>query len=121
MSHNRRQNDIGAGMDLGHGFIPRIDARNYKAVERCLTRDGPGLFHEALNLPWAVLEGTWAPSAAIRPPSTVNPLRSVTHQHERVDELRRRVAQRCARGHLDVDALEPQREPVDQRVGALHG
>ncbi|WP_208026750.1 hypothetical protein [Rhabdothermincola sediminis] len=30
-------------MDLGHGFIPRVDARNYKAVERCLTRDGPGL------------------------------------------------------------------------------
>lgn len=47
-------------MDLGHGFIPRIDARNYKAVEQCLTRDGPGLFHEALNLPWAVLEGPWA-------------------------------------------------------------
>lgn len=47
-------------MDLGHGFIPRIDARNYKAVERCLTRDGPGLFHEALELPWTVLEGPWA-------------------------------------------------------------
>lgn len=47
-------------MDLGHGFIPRVDARNYKAVERCLTRDGPGLFHEALDLPWAVLEGPWA-------------------------------------------------------------
>lgn len=28
-------------MDFGHGFIPRVDARNYKAVERCLTRDGP--------------------------------------------------------------------------------
>lgn len=47
-------------MDLGHGFIPRVDARNYKAVERCLTRDGPGLFHEALDVPWAVLEGPWA-------------------------------------------------------------
>lgn len=47
-------------MDLGHGFLPRIDARNYRAVERCLTRDGPGLFHEALDLPWAVLEGPWA-------------------------------------------------------------
>lgn len=46
-------------MDLGHGFIPRIDARNFKAVERCLTRDGPGLFHEGLDLPWAVLEGPW--------------------------------------------------------------
>lgn len=47
-------------MDLGHGFIPRVDARNYKAVERCLTCDGPGLFHEALDVPWAVLEGPWA-------------------------------------------------------------
>lgn len=47
-------------MDLGHGFLPRIDARNYKAVERCLPRDGPGLFHESLDLPWAVLEGPWA-------------------------------------------------------------
>lgn len=47
-------------MDFGHGFIPRVDARNYKAVERCLTRDGPGLFHEGLDVPWAVLEGPWA-------------------------------------------------------------
>lgn len=47
-------------MDLGHGFIPRVDARNYKAVERCLTRDGPGLFHEVLDVPWAGLEGPWA-------------------------------------------------------------
>jgi len=29
-------------MDLGHGLIPRIDARNYKAVERCLMRAGLG-------------------------------------------------------------------------------
>jgi hypothetical protein len=47
-------------MDLGHGFIPRIDARNYKAVERCLPRDGPGLFSSGLDLPWAILEGPWA-------------------------------------------------------------
>lgn len=47
-------------MDLGHGFIPRVDARNYKAVERCLTRNGPGLFNEGLDVPWAVLEGPWA-------------------------------------------------------------
>lgn len=38
-------------MDLGHGIIRRVDARNYKAVERCLTRDGPGLFHEGLDMP----------------------------------------------------------------------
>lgn len=47
-------------MDLGHGFIPRLDARNYKAVERCLARDGPGMFHEGLDLPWAIVEGPWA-------------------------------------------------------------
>jgi hypothetical protein len=47
-------------MDLGHGFLPRIDARNYKAVERCLPRDGPGLFSVGLDLPWAILEGPWA-------------------------------------------------------------
>lgn len=47
-------------MDLGHGFLPRIDSRNYKAVERCLPRNGPGLFHEGLDLPWAILEGPWA-------------------------------------------------------------
>ena len=47
-------------MDLGHGFLPRIDARNYKAVECCLPRDGPGLFNVGLDLPWAILEGPWA-------------------------------------------------------------
>ncbi len=47
-------------MDLGHGFLPRIDARNYKAVERCLPRGGPGLFNVGLDLPWAILEGPWA-------------------------------------------------------------
>ena len=47
-------------MDLGHGFLPRIDARNFKAVERCLPRDGPGLFNVGLDLPWAILEGPWA-------------------------------------------------------------
>lgn len=47
-------------MDLGHGFLPRIDARNYKAVERCLPRDGPGMFNVGLDLPWAILEGPWA-------------------------------------------------------------
>lgn len=47
-------------MELGHGFIPRIDARSFKAAERCLTRDTPGLFSEGLDLPWATLEGPWA-------------------------------------------------------------
>jgi hypothetical protein len=47
-------------MDLGHGFLPRIDARNYKAVERCLPRDGLGLFNVGLDLSWAILEGLCA-------------------------------------------------------------
>jgi hypothetical protein len=47
-------------MELGHGFLPRVDARNFKAVERCLSRDGPSLFHEALDLPWVILEGPWS-------------------------------------------------------------
>jgi hypothetical protein len=47
-------------MDLGHGFLPRIDARNYKAVERCLPREGPGLFNVGLDVPWAIFEGPWA-------------------------------------------------------------
>jgi hypothetical protein len=47
-------------VDLGHGFLPRIDGRNYKAVERCLPRGGPGLFHVDVDLPWAILEGPWA-------------------------------------------------------------
>jgi hypothetical protein len=36
-------------MELGHGFLRVIDARNYKAVERCLPRDGPGLFNVGLE------------------------------------------------------------------------
>ena len=47
-------------VDFGHGFIPRIDARNYKAVERCLPRSGPSLFQEDVELPWVIHEGPWA-------------------------------------------------------------
>lgn len=47
-------------MDLGHGFLPRTCARNYKAVERCLPRDGPGLVNVGLDLPGAILEVPWA-------------------------------------------------------------
>ena len=36
-------------MEFGHGFLPRVDARNYKAVERRLPSDGPSLFHEGLT------------------------------------------------------------------------
>lgn len=38
-------------MDLGHLAT--------KAVERCLTCDGRSLLHEALDVPWAVVECPW--------------------------------------------------------------
>jgi hypothetical protein len=47
-------------MELGHGFLPRIDARNYKAFERCLPGEGAGLFDGGLDLQWAIVEGPWA-------------------------------------------------------------
>jgi len=54
-------------MDFGHGSLPRIDAENYKAVERCLPRDGPGLFSVGLDLRWASLEVPGRSSTAPRP------------------------------------------------------
>ena len=47
-------------MEFGHGFMPRIDARNYKAVERCLASGSDNLFQAGLDLPWAIAEGPWA-------------------------------------------------------------
>jgi len=47
-------------MELGHGFVPRIDARNYKAVERCLSSGAANLFQPGLDLPWVIAEGPWA-------------------------------------------------------------
>lgn len=45
-------------LDFGHGFLPRIDQGNYRALERAL---GPrSLFDPApLKLPWVVLDGAW--------------------------------------------------------------
>jgi len=47
-------------MELGHGFLLRIDAQNYKAVERCLASGSDNLFQAGLDLPWAIAEGPWA-------------------------------------------------------------
>jgi hypothetical protein len=45
-------------LDFGHGFVPRVGSDSYKAVDRCL---GPGdLWSEALDLPWAIIDGAWA-------------------------------------------------------------
>lgn len=45
-------------LNLGHGFVPRIDQSNYRALGRAL---GPrSLFDPSeLRLPWVLLDGTW--------------------------------------------------------------
>lgn len=56
-------------LDFGHGFIARVGSDSYKAVDRCL---GPGdLWSEALDLPWAIVDGAWAD----KDPSVLDPLR----------------------------------------------
>lgn len=47
-----------SSLDLGHGFLPRIDQSNYRALGRAL---GPrSLFDPApLHLPWVLLDGAW--------------------------------------------------------------
>lgn len=48
-------------LNLGHGFLPRIDQRNHPAVERCLGDVQASLYsEERLRLPWAIVEGPWA-------------------------------------------------------------
>lgn len=46
------------GLDLGHGFLPRIERGNYRALARAL---GPRtLFDpEPVSLPWVILDGAW--------------------------------------------------------------
>jgi acetyl esterase/lipase len=44
--------------DFGHGFLPRIGSDNHLAIDRCV---GPSsLWHDALDLPWAVVDAAWA-------------------------------------------------------------
>lgn len=48
-------------VDFGHGFIPRIDKSNYRALERVL--QPRSLFDVAdVGLAWVILDGAWAPS-----------------------------------------------------------
>lgn len=49
---NRRPNE------LGHGFVPRIHAGNYRPVDRSL--EPPTLDGSHLDLPWAIVEAPWA-------------------------------------------------------------
>ncbi len=43
---------------LGHGFIPRVDQGNYRALARAL---GPRTLFDAepVSLPWVILDGAW--------------------------------------------------------------
>lgn len=45
-------------MDFGHGFLPRIDVSNYKALDRVL---GPRQLFDPvdLDLAWVILDGAW--------------------------------------------------------------
>lgn len=47
-----------SGLDFGHGFLPRVEQGNYRALGRTL---GPqSLFDpEPASLPWVVLDGSW--------------------------------------------------------------
>lgn len=45
-------------MNWGHGFLPRIHAGNYRAVDRSL--EPPTLDGSNLELPWAIVEAPWA-------------------------------------------------------------
>lgn len=48
-------------MDFGHGFIPRIDARNAAGVDRAVGVPGqPTLEGVELRLPLVIAEGAWA-------------------------------------------------------------
>ena len=45
-------------LDFGHGFLPRVELGNYRALERAL---GPqSLFDpEPVSVPWVILDGSW--------------------------------------------------------------
>jgi len=50
-----------AELDLGVGFVPRVDGRNYRGVETTLgLAASPTLFGPDLDLPWLIVEGPWA-------------------------------------------------------------
>jgi len=57
-------------LEFGHGFLPRIGTDNYKAVDRCL--GASQLWAESIDLPWAVVDATWAE----RRPDVLQALRS---------------------------------------------
>lgn len=44
--------------DWGHGFVPRVGAKNRLQIDRSLSP--PDLFGEAAQLPWAIVDQQWA-------------------------------------------------------------
>src|SRR5258708_4050494 len=51
---------MGARMDWGHGFIPRIDQRNWSGVDRALGPPGRlPLEGSPLAVPWVIVDLAW--------------------------------------------------------------
>src|SRR5438046_2877427 len=46
-------------MDFGHGFVPRLDKRNWAGVERALGPPGRLPLDEAVDLPWVIVDLAW--------------------------------------------------------------
>lgn len=47
-------------MDFGHGFLPRIDKRNWTGVDRALGPAGRLPLGDGVDLPWAVVDHAYA-------------------------------------------------------------
>lgn len=46
------------GLGFGHGYLPRVELGNYRALERALGLQS--LFDpEPVSLPWVILDGSW--------------------------------------------------------------
>ncbi len=46
-------------MDFGHGFVPRLDKRNWPGVDRALGPPGRLPLDEPLDLPWVIVDLAW--------------------------------------------------------------
>jgi hypothetical protein len=47
-------------MDFGHGFVPRIDKRNWSGIDRALGPPGRLPLDDPLELPWLIVDLAWA-------------------------------------------------------------
>ena len=46
-------------MDFGHGFVPRLDKRNWAGVDRALGPPGRLPLDEPVDLPWVIVDLAW--------------------------------------------------------------